>query len=292
MKFWAFQYKKIMATHSKKEISVDLFNLPPLPDERNAMDSYLDISNNYYIPNGRNSRLMNITTRNVFDRKMVNGNEGFVLEIPFLEGEFGTKHFIVDKVNGEMAGIYDDMVEVIKCQTQMEPFNLKQLNTMVAMLEQKRQGFDVSLIADPHEAAQQTDQQDIVNRLEYPSTPKDLQSFNRLRDMKYDGKVLTSKRRSKLYWDRAKVIIEMVDSLHVFGRYMYFNPGMTNTYHNNINKYTGYFTSVIRNINVYLQEDQLMRTKSSFPLVPVPTYLPTSKELTQSSVHHIEDAVN
>ena len=132
---------KIMATHSKKEISIDLFNLLPLPDERNAMDSYLDIPNNYYIPDGRNSRLMNITNRNVFDRQMVNGNEGFVLEIPFLEGAFSTKHFIVDKVNGQMAGIYDDMVEVIKCQAQMEPFNLKQLNTMVATLEQKRQGL-------------------------------------------------------------------------------------------------------------------------------------------------------
>ena len=204
---------------------------------------------------------------------MVNGNEGVVLEIPFLEGAFGTKHFIVDKVNGQMAGIYDDMVEVIECQAQMEPFNLKQLNTMVAMLEQKRQGFDVSLIADPCKAAQQTDQLDIVERLEYPSTPKDFQSFNRLRDMKYEGKVLTSERRSELYWDRAKVIIEMADSLHVFRRCMYFNPEMTNTYQNNINKYTGYFTSVIRNIDVYLQEDQLMRTKCSFPLVPVPRAL-------------------
>ena len=29
-----------MATHSKKEISIDLFNLPPLPDERNALTDY------------------------------------------------------------------------------------------------------------------------------------------------------------------------------------------------------------------------------------------------------------
>ena len=73
---------------------------------------------------------------------------------------------------------------------------------------------------------------------------------------------------------------------------MYFNPEMASTYQNNINKYTGYFTNVVRNIDIYLQEDQLMRTKCEFPLVPVPTYLPTGKELTQSSVCHIEDAVN
>ena len=41
-----------MATHSKKEISIDLFNLPPLPDERNALDTYMDVPNNFYILDG------------------------------------------------------------------------------------------------------------------------------------------------------------------------------------------------------------------------------------------------
>ena len=222
---------------------------------------------------------MNITTRNVFNRPRVDGNEGFVLAILFLEGAFSTKHFIVDKINGQMASIYDDTVEVIECQAQMEPFNLEQLNVIVATLEQKRQGFDISSVTDPHEVTQQAEQQDMVDRLQYPSTPKDFQSFNRLKDMKYEGNMLTSKRRSVLYWDRAKVIVEMADSHHVFDRCMYFNPEMSNTYKNNIDKYTCYFTSVVRNIDVYLQEDQLMHTKCGFQLVPVPTYLPTSEEL-------------
>ena len=64
-----------MATCSKKEILIDLFNLPPLPDEWNAIDSYLDIPNNYYIPDGKNSRLWNITNRKGFDRHTVDGNE-------------------------------------------------------------------------------------------------------------------------------------------------------------------------------------------------------------------------
>ena len=67
---------------------------------------------------------------------------------------------------------------------------------------------------------------------------------------------------------------------------------MSDRYRNNIDKYTGYFTSVVRNIDIYLQEDQLMCTKCSFPLVPVPTYLPTSHELGHSSVCHIENAAN
>ena len=30
-----------MTTHSKRDLSIDSFNLPPLSDQRNAMDSYL-----------------------------------------------------------------------------------------------------------------------------------------------------------------------------------------------------------------------------------------------------------
>ena len=93
--------------------------------------------------------MWNITDRKGFDRQTIDSNEGFVLEIPFLQGAFGTKHFIVDKINGQMAGIYDDTVEVIECQAQMEPFNLDQLNVVVATLKQRRQGFDITSVADP-----------------------------------------------------------------------------------------------------------------------------------------------
>ena len=85
----------IMITHSKRDLSIDLFNLPPLPDrnKQNTMDAYLDIPNNYYIPDGKNSRLLDLTERKEFERRTIDGNEGFVLEIPFLEHAFGTKIF-------------------------------------------------------------------------------------------------------------------------------------------------------------------------------------------------------
>ena len=78
----------------------------------------------------------------------------------------------------------------------------------------------------------------------------------------------------------------MADSYHIFARCMLSNPEMSDTYKGNIDKYTGYFSSVVRNIDIYLQEDQLMCTKCGFPLVPVPTYLPTNKELGQSSTSY------
>ena len=83
----------------------------------------------------------------------------------------------------------------------------------------------------------------------------------------------------------------MADAYHVFTRSIFFNPEMSNTYRSNIDRYMSYFTNIVRNIDVYLQEDQLMCTRCGFLLVPIPTYLPTNHELGQSNVHHIEDTV-
>ena len=77
------------------------------------MDSYLDIPNNFYILDGKNLRLLQLPDRKEFDRKTISGNEGFVLDIPFLECAFGTKYYVVDQINGEMMGIFDNKVEVV-----------------------------------------------------------------------------------------------------------------------------------------------------------------------------------
>ena len=79
-----------------KSVSIDLFNLPPLPDERNKEESYMYIPYNYYAPNGKNSRLLDRTDRVEFNRETLEGNTGFQLKIPYLEHAFGTKYFIMD----------------------------------------------------------------------------------------------------------------------------------------------------------------------------------------------------
>ena len=101
------------------------------------MDSYLDVPNNFFIPDGKNSCLLQLTDKKELDRHTLDGNEGFVLEIPFLENAFGTKNFIVDKITGSMMGIYDDKVEKIEPEAQLQPFNLAQIQCVVATLEQR-----------------------------------------------------------------------------------------------------------------------------------------------------------
>ena len=72
-------------------------------------------------------------------------------------------------------------------------------------------------------------------------------------------------------------------------RCLYFNAEMTNKYQNNIDHYTAYYIDIIGCIEIFLQEDQLMHTKLRFPLVPVPTYIPSMHEMELNNVRKIED---
>ena len=137
-----------MDTCSCKSVSIDLFNLPPLADEQNKKESYMDVLYKYYVPNGKNSRLLDRTDRVDFDRETLEGHTGFQLKIPYLEHAFGTKYFIMDRVAGSMMGIYDDKVEQIDLKGQLKPFNINQLDRVMHIIGQRRLGLDTSLNPD------------------------------------------------------------------------------------------------------------------------------------------------
>ena len=84
-------------------------------------ESYMDVPYNYYIPDGKNSRLLDRTNRVEFDRETIEGNTGFRLEISYLEYAFSTKYFIMYRITGSMMGIYDDKVEQINLKGQLKP---------------------------------------------------------------------------------------------------------------------------------------------------------------------------
>ena len=193
---------------------------------------------------------------------------------------FGTLYYVIDKQNGHMMSIIDNQIQSIDCGAQMEPFNLGQLSQKITTLEQKRQGFnDSSVSAD-----------DVYNnRMWYPSTPQDFRSFDSLKELWYDGNILTSKERSGLYNNHIKVILEMAQSYNVFSRCIYFNPEMREKYQNNTDRYIKYYTNIIRQINIYLQGDQLKCTKQGLLLVSAPSYLPNMYELGHSDVRQIDN---
>ena len=84
----------------------------------------------------------------------------------------------------------------------------------------------------------------------------------------------------------------MAEAYNVFSRCIYFNPEMSEKYQSNINRYIRYYTNTIRQIDIFLQEDQLMCTKLGFLLVPAPSYLPNMYELGHSDVRKIGDTAS
>ena len=153
---------------------------------------------------------------------------------------------------------------------------------MIATLEQRRHGFNDSSVSDNTNAPNN-------NRLHYPSTPNKFKSFDSLKELQYDGNMLTPEERSELYKDCTKVILEMAEAYNAFLRCIYFNPEMSDKYQNNIDRYIGYYTNIMRHIDIFLQEDQLMHTRLGFPLVPVPSYLPNMYELEHSNIRKIDE---
>ena len=67
---------------------------------------------------------------------------------------------------------------------------------------------------------------------------------------------------------------------------------MAEQYNHSCDKYINYFTQIMHNIDVFLQEDQLMHTKAGFSLVPVPGYLPSGHDLEQTNADQIIQTAN
>ena len=203
----------------------------------------MDVPYNYYIPDGKNSRLLDRTDRVEFDRETLEGNTGFKFEIPYLEYAFSTKYFVMDRITGSMMGIYDDKVDQIDLKGQLKPFNINQLDSVMHIIGQRRLGLDTSSIPmdkipkDTHEGQS-------ANRMEYPSTPKQFNLFQEYKNIEHNGNMLTAEQRTKMYKDRSKVIAEMADTFYIFSRSIFFNPEMAEQYNHSCDKYINYFMQI------------------------------------------------
>ena len=131
-----------------------------------------------------------------------------------------------------------------------------------------------------------------LNRMEYPSTPKQFNLFQEYKNVEYDSNMLTADQRTRVYENRSKVIAEMANAFYIFSRRIFFNPEMAEQYNLSCDKYINYFTQIVHNIDIFLQEDQLIHTKAGFSLVPVPGYLPNSNDLEQKNADQIIQTAN
>ena len=82
----------------------------------------------------------------------------------------------MDRITDSMMGIYDDKVEQIDLRDQLKPFNINQLNRVMHIIGQRRLGLDTSSILTD-EIPEDSHVGQSSNRMEYPSTPKQLICF-------------------------------------------------------------------------------------------------------------------
>ena len=142
------------SSHSKGSVSVDLFNLPTLPDERRVTTSYLDIPVDFYLPDGKNSKISKIVSRQAFDRQTPDGNEGFVIEIQYLERAFNKNTYLIDKVTGLLFALHDDHIESTGLCGSECVFALQELEFHICDLADWRNGEDTESIAEARQTTQ------------------------------------------------------------------------------------------------------------------------------------------
>ena len=87
---------------------------------------YNDFPSDFYLPDRRNSRISQIINKWVFGRQTPDGNEGVGVEIPYLENAYGTRHYVVDKITGNITAIHQDNVKLTDFLRRFGPFDLKE----------------------------------------------------------------------------------------------------------------------------------------------------------------------
>ena len=128
----------VFYSYARSNVLTDLFNLPSLPDKRRITTMTNDLPHDFYLLDGNNSKISQIINKWIFGKQMPDGNEGFGVKIPYLEHAYGIKHYVVDRITGNINTIHDDSIQATDFFSCLGPFNLKRLE------------FGVCRVADHH----------------------------------------------------------------------------------------------------------------------------------------------
>ena len=125
------------SSHTKSSVSIDLFNLLPLPDTRKHSTMICEIPNDFFLPDGKNTQLSKVINTWTFDRLTPNGNEGVGVKLDYLECAYGTRYFVIDKVNGDINAIHDESLELTEFKGHFRPFDLDDLEARICKLSKR-----------------------------------------------------------------------------------------------------------------------------------------------------------
>ena len=124
------------SSRTKSSVSIDLFNLPLLPDTRKHLTMICEIPNDFFLPDGKNTQLSKVVNTWTFDRLTPNSNEGVGVKLDYLECTYGTRYFVIDKVSSDINAIHDESLELTEFKGWFSPFDLDDLEARICRLSQ------------------------------------------------------------------------------------------------------------------------------------------------------------
>ena len=86
---------------------------------------------------GKNTQLSKAVSTWTFDRLTPNGNEGVGIRLDCLQRAYGTKYFVIDKVNGDINAIHDESLELTEFKGRFRPFDLDDLEIKIDRLSKR-----------------------------------------------------------------------------------------------------------------------------------------------------------
>ena len=72
---------------------------------------FCEIPNDFFQPDGKNSRLSQIVNTWTFSYLTPDGNEGVGVKIAYLECAYGMKYYVMDQINGNINAIHNYSLE-------------------------------------------------------------------------------------------------------------------------------------------------------------------------------------
>ena len=282
------------SSRSKGSVSVDLFNLPTLPDERRVATSYLNIPVDFYLPDGKNSRISRVVSRQSFDRQTPDGNEGFVIEIQYLERAFGTNTYLIDKVTGSLFALHTDHIESTGLCGSECIFDLQELEFHICDLVDWRNGEDdTRSVAEERQTTHgpQPWTSDAPPSPGPPMIPDDFPMYEEWENLTHQGVAFTIAYRQQIYEICSEIITTLIDCFSKLNKHTRSHPETELVCHQEKTRHFSYYSWLIQHIDNILQEDNVFRCSKELPELPALMYSQSVNNLeTMHRIHVMSHA--
>ena len=276
------------SSRSKGSVSVDLFNLPTLPNERRVATSYLDIPVNFYLPDRKNSKISKIVSRQSFDRQTPDGNEGFVIEIQYLRRVFGTKTYLIDKVTGSLFALHHDHIESMGFCGSECVFDLQELEFHICdLVDWRNREEDTGSVAEERQASHGPHHQtpDAPPSPGPPMIPDNFPMYEEWENLAHQGVSFSISYRQQIYEGHSEIITTLIDCFSELNKHTRSYPETELECHQEKTHHFSYYSWLIQHIDNVLQEDNIFRHNNDLPELPAPTYFPSVNDL--ETIHRI-----